>query len=205
MIPLVLGVNFNEVVAIVVLVISVLSWIINVIQGKTPDGTPRPQKPKTPQTGRSEIEELLQELTSDQRKPKPEQRKESSPPPKPPASRSRSKPKAAPQRPGGPPPYTSSRQNAPLIEPKKPKNATPSLGESVRSQHMSNRVEAAVEHDINATVQHDLGNRIAPASATREATVHPLIQSLRDPNGVRQAIMLNEILQRPLALRRASK
>ena len=57
------AINVSEIIGACVLVISVLSWFVNVIQGNTPDGKPRaqPQKQKPP-SGRSEIEVLLQQL-----------------------------------------------------------------------------------------------------------------------------------------------
>jgi hypothetical protein len=74
------------------------------------------------------------------------------------------------------------------------------LGDALRSQQLSNRVDAAVEKDITASVQQDLGNRAAP-TVTIDRPIHPLVGILKNPNNVRQAIMLNEILQRPKALR----
>ena len=42
MIPLVLSrVEPGQIIGLVVLVITVLSWFVNVIQGNTPDGAPR--------------------------------------------------------------------------------------------------------------------------------------------------------------------
>jgi alcohol dehydrogenase class IV len=35
----------------------------------------------------------------------------------------------------------------------------------------------------------------------QHAAVHPLVQALRNPQGVRQAIILSEILNRPRSLR----
>ena len=182
------GVDISHIIGLCVLVVSVLSWFVNVIQGNTPDGAPRPQKPKPkPQQGRSEIETLLQELSGDKQKPKSE------------GERGRTKPKTAPQRPGAPPPYAASRP-APRVA--DTHLSSSNLGGGVRSHQMANRVEAAVQQEITGAVQHDLGNRIAAALPPSERPVHPLVKVLRDPNGVRQAILLNEILQRPKARRR---
>lgn len=79
------GIEVHQIIGISVLVITVLSWFVNYIQGNTPDGVPRQQprpNPK-PQTGRSEIEELLQELSGAKRRPKSEQREQPPRPPKP--------------------------------------------------------------------------------------------------------------------------
>ena len=201
MIPLVLGrVEIHQIVGLSLLVITVISWFVNVIQGNTPDGAPRPKKPKPkPPTARSEIEDLLNELKVDKRKPKPEQREQPPRPPKPPVERARPKPKTTPQRPGGPPPYTSSRQSPKPVEAKLP---SVSLGGGIRSHQLGNQIDTEVRKDVGIAVQHDLGNRIAAALPPQERPVHPLIKVLRDPVGVRQAIILNEILQRPSVSRR---
>ncbi len=193
------GIDASLIIGLCVLAVTVLRWFVNVIQGNTPDGVPRPEKPKSkPQQGRSEIETLLQELSGEKKKPKPERREQPPRPPKPPAERGRTKPKQAPQRPGAAPPYVPSRQ-APRVA--DTHLSSSNLGGGVRSHQMGNRVEAAVQQEITSVVQHDLGNRIAAALPPTERPVHPLVKVLRDPNGVRQAILLNEILQRPKARR----
>lgn len=193
MIPLVLSaVEIHQIVGISLLVITVLSWFVNWIQGNTPDGNPRPQKAKPkPPTARSEIEALLSELTGDKRKPKPEQKEQPPRPAKNLAERPRAKPKTAPQRPGGPPPYTPSRPTTRPVEVKLP---TANLGDSVRTSQLGNQIEASVQKDIVAAVQSDLSSR--PSVTSPERPVHPLIKLLRDPNGARQAILLSEVLQR---------
>ena len=209
MFSLILGaVDISQIIGACVLVISVLSWFVNVIQGNTPDGTPRPKPPKAkPQDGRSEIEVLLQQLTGEKSKPKPERRDPPKPAkPQPPSDRRRSGSKPPASRPGS----TSGPGNSrPLPRVAETHLAASNLGNDVRSHQMGNRVEAivqqdiagAVQRDIQFAVQHDLGNRIAAASPAKEKTEHPLVKVLRDPNGVRQAILLNEILQRPKSLR----
>lgn len=190
--PLMLSaVEVHQIVGISLLVITVLSWFVNFIQGNNPDGSPRPQKNKSkPQTARSEIEALLSELNGDKRKPKPEQKEPQPRPVKALAERPRSKPKNAPQRPGAPPPYSPSRSPRP-IEGKLP---TANLGDGVRSSQLGNPIEAAVQKDIVSAVQSDLSSR--PVVAAPERPVHPFVKLLRDPNGARQAIILSEILSR---------
>ena len=202
------AIDVSEVIGVCVLVISVLSWFVNVIQGNKPDGAPRAnQKPKPkpkPPTGRSEIEALLQQLTGEQPKP---QRREPPRPPKPqmPPERQRSK-----QKPTSTPQRTAAGKSTarPLSRGLEAPLPPAKLGDEVRSHHLANRVDAEVRQDITepvnrdiqATVQHDLGDRIAPAKVT-EKPVHPLVKVLRDRQGVRQAILLNEILQRPKSRR----
>lgn len=199
MLPLVLArVDPPQIIGLVVVVISVLSWLVNVIQGNNPDGMPRPkqQKPK-PRPSRNELEDLLQELTVEKRKPNP-----APPPPRPPkpqADRSRQKQKAP--RPGAPPPYAPSRPATKASDLKSaPSLPKSNIGGTVRSQQLGHRVDDAVALDITSGVQQDLGMR-APIVSTPSPTVHPLVSVLRDPNGVRQAVLLNEILQRPKSLR----
>lgn len=208
MFPLVLSaVDISQIVGACVLVISVLSWVVNVVQGNTPDGAPRAKQPKPkPQGARSEIEMLLQQLAGEKSKPKQERQQ----PPKPPKpqqqDRSRGKSKPSQSRPSTPSGPLASRQQ-PRVSDSHLKDSR--VGNDVRSSHLGNRIDAlvqsdvtgAVEKDIQAAVQHDLGNAIAPATI-KVAVDHPLIAVLRDPKGVRQAILLNEILQRPKALRK---
>lgn len=202
MIPAILAdVDVRQIIGIIVLVISVLSWFVNVIQGNTPDGNPRQKKPK-PQSDSSEIERLLKELTKDKNKPRQEQERKPQPqrPPKPPEERSRQKPNPQKQRQDAQAEKAAKRA-ARVVETNLPRS---DLGAAVRTHHLSNRVEASVEKDIASAVQADLGS-IAPATGSivpSERRVHPLVKVLRDPGGVRQAILLNEILQRPKSMRR---
>ncbi len=208
--PLVFGVQFGEIVGIVVLVISVLSWFVNVIQGNTVDGALRQKKPQPkPQQGRNDIEELLKGLTGEKRKPDPEQRPPQPPKPSKPAERPRSKPNPALQRPGGTPRTSAPpRQGNVGAEAKQQLGKQPAgkltsanLGSGVRSQHLGSRVDTEVAQDIGAAVQNDLGRGLAIAPSVHEQSIHPLVKVLRDPQGVRQAVLLNEILQRPKSLR----
>lgn len=202
MLPLVLArIDPPQIIGLVVVVISVLSWLVNVIQGNNPDGMPRPkqQKPK-PRPSRNELEDLLQELNVEKRKPNPPP-----PPPrqaKPQVDRSRQKQKAP--RPGAPPPYAPSRpatsRPAAPIPDLKVVPSIASIGGAVRSQHLGHRVDDAVALDIASGVEQDLGVR-APLAQPISVAVHPLVKVLRDPNGMRQAVLLNEILQRPKSLR----
>lgn len=206
------AIDISQIIGICVLVISGLSWLVNVVQGNTPDGVPRP-KPKKPgqkpQTGRSEIEMLLQQLTGEKAKPKQERRETPKPPKpqQPQSDRNRGKSKPSPAR----PPFNSgggSSRPAPRLG-DNPSLAPSHVGQEARSHQIGNRIESmvqrdvtnAVQRDIQAAVQHDLGGTLTSISAPRTPTVHPMVAVLRDPNGVREAFILSEILQRPKALR----
>ena len=88
------------------------------------------------------------------------------------------------------------------------------LGQGVRS-HLSeymatDRVTAEAQqhigHRIDQAVQQDLGSMAAAAPAAPNvrsgAPANPWMAILSQPGGMRQAFVLNEILQKPPALRR---
>ena len=194
------NIDVSQVIGLCVFVISVLSWFINIIKGNTPEGAPRPnpQKPKPP-AARSEIEVLLEQVAGDRQKPiRREQQPQSPRPPKPQQQRPTNVARSTSPRPGMQPAKTAVKQPARISE---THLASSNLGSEVRSHHIGNRVDAAVQKEITAAVHHDLGNRIAAAQPPQEQSIHPLVKVLRDPNGIRQAILLNEILQRPKARR----
>lgn len=200
------AVDISQVIGVCVLVISFLSWFVNVIKGNTPDGVPKSKS--KPQSGRSEIEALLQQLSGEKPKPKPERRESQKPErrdssqSRPPSPQDRGKNKSK-----LPVPRPSTSRPTPRVADTHLGNSN--LGSDVRSHRLGNRVEATVKQDITSSVQQDiqdavqrdLGNGMA-ALPVREKAVHPLVSVLRDPNGVRQAVLLNEILQSPRGKRR---
>jgi hypothetical protein len=202
MVSLVIGrVDIGQIFGILILVISVLSWIVNLVQGNTPDGRPRPQKPKPkPQGGPSEIEALLQELSNKPKAPpsKPQQEKSQSTATRPPVERARPKQPAGRQKAMNQTAPPAARSSLRVGDAKLP---AADLGAGVRSHQLGNRVEAAVEREINTAVKKDLGSQSLAVPSLPERPVHPLVKSLRDPNNIRQAIVLNEIFQRPKSLR----
>ena len=204
------NIDVSQIIGLCVLVISFLSWFVNLFQNNQQAGAAAKQQRPKPKAVQSEIEALLEQLTGEKPKPKPPRREQPAPvgsPPRPPkpqrdrgknASRTPST-RNIPQGPlspsaGGPSMSTDSRLGAPIL-------GTSNLGGEVRSHTLGNRVEAAVQREITAAVQHDLGNRISAAVPSQSDQPHPLVKILRDPNGVRQAVLLNEILQRPKSLR----
>ena len=205
---LVAAVDVGQIIGLVVLVISVISWFVNVIKGNTPDGVPRV---KQQVSDRSEIDEFLVQLQSGKPIPRPEQ-------PRPAAKNEMANRK--PQfeanhplaKPAKKPPAISRQSSVPQGLPRIADTHLPEskLGDSLRRSSFGNRVDAAVQRDITdavrqdiqVAVQHDLGNRIMAAAPTAEKRPHPLVSILRNPDGVRQAILLNEILQRPRSVRR---
>lgn len=203
--PFILAADFGNIVVLIIFVISIVSGIINLIQGNKPDGTPRV---KQPNKSAPDLENLLRQLMGE-----PAKRKQEPKPPKPPkrqnqnSERKKQNQNPALERPAMsrapiPPRQTNqSRQTSPGTESREPLLAPSNLGGSVRSHHLGNRVDQAVEKDISKAVTADLGIGVMAAGKT-ERPEHPLVGILRDPNGVRNAILLNEVLNRPKALRR---
>jgi hypothetical protein len=203
------AVDLGQVVWLCVVVISIISWIIKQVQGVAPDARNKPQQGK-PKQGRSEIEVLLEQLGVEKKKPKAERRE----PPKPPRTQAplekgKAKSKPTPQRTGSASSLAGPRPGQRVAE---THLATSQVGSELRSQRMPNRVEAEVQRDITSAVQRDIqvaverdfSGQMTPEimRSTQEKAVHPLVKVLRDPNGMRQAVLLNEILQRPKSVRR---
>ncbi len=192
--------DVSQIIGLCVLVISVLSWFINLVQGNTPDGVPRAkaQNPK-PRSARSEIEVLLEQIADGKKKQVGREQQTQAPrPPRPQQDRPKNVARSNSARPESQSPKPAAKLTTRVAD---MHLASSNLGNEVRSHQMGNRVDAAVQKEITAAVQHDLGNRIAAAKPSQEQPMHPLIKVLRDPNGIRQAILLNEILQRPKAKR----
>ena len=205
---LVAAVDGGQIIGLVVLVISVLSWFVNVIKGNTPDGVPRA---KQQVSDRSEIDEFLQQLQigkpvprQDQQRPVARDEMANRKPPieaKRPLEKRAKKPPAISRQ-------SSGTQGLPRVADMHLPESK--LGDSLRRSSFGNRVDAVVQRDITDVVrqdiqdavQHDLGNRIMAAAPMAEKKPHPLVSILRNPDGVRQAILLNEILQRLRSVRR---
>ena len=75
-------------------------------------------------------------------------------------------------------------------------------------QHMHNssiadHVEEYLDHGVDKSVEEHLGFRTTKSSKTgdRSSSVHQFVETLRDPDSVRKAIIINEVLMPPKALR----
>lgn len=81
------------------------------------------------------------------------------------------------------------------------------IGQHVKS-HIGKQIGDAVQHNINDQVRSHLGedkNKQTPPVATTthgSAAAGDLLKALRSPEGVRQAILISEVLGKPKALRR---
>ena len=125
----------------------------------------------------------------------------------PPRSAQSKSPAPLGEAPGAKPAAALGRPGAELAERKGPGSLD--LGTGVR-EHLStfmdpNRLERRVQQDmkpeVEAAVQAHLGQFGAETPRLSEqlsqAKPHPIVQLLRDPQGVRQAILIKEILERP--------
>ena len=199
------NIDVSQIIGLCVLVISFLSWFVNLFQNNQQPGAGAKQPRPQPKAVQSEIEALLQQMTGEKPKPKPPRREQpaqaGSPPkpPKPPRDRGKSASRTPSTR--NVPQGSMSQSTGGMPLSGDSRLGSSNLGSEVRSHTLGNRVEAAVQREITAAVQHDLGNRISAATPLQTEQPHPLVKVLRDPSGVRQAVLLNEILQRPKSLR----
>lgn len=82
------------------------------------------------------------------------------------------------------------------------------IGQHVQS-HIGKQISDAVRNDISDQVRSHLGDdknqQAAPTAATTHgsAAAGDLLAALRSPQGVRQAILISEVLGKPKALRRS--
>ena len=203
-----------SIVFLIVLVISVVSWLVNLVQGSKPKKNA--QRPRPANQGSSELELFLQQVVGG--KPEAEPSRPAVPKPARPAGEKKSgknKPQPAKrpsesQRPTGEPRASSDRPGKRLAQ---THLASSTVGDGVRSHvtsHLEPRnvdaavqtdVTSAVRRDIDDTVLRDIGTDGTTAATINRPAAHPLVQALRNPQGVRQAVILSEILNRPRSLR----
>ena len=211
MVPLVLAAGFGNFFLPTILVVAIISWFITYIQDKMPGNDPRAPKPGgNPQPkpqGPTNIEDMLRQLAGDKKVVKPQnqpaQQSEKRQPPQPKRQTQRERPRGKPVPPVPTPPIAraplSTRQKPPVHDSNLPIS---NLGTAVASHHLADRVDKSVQREIVEKVDADLGRRTTLTEPAKQTQTHPLVKLLRDPNGVRQAILLNEILQPPKSRRR---
>ena len=197
MIPLVLALDPGSVVATIIFTISIISYFYSAIQGISANAAKnKPQKKEGP---RSDLENLLNQFLGDQKKTQQgKSERQQQRPPKPPGNRSQSKQNPANKRPAEQQKPVQSRK---VIKTSEPTLPTAQLGQGVRTHHLGNRVNEAVEKEIVEKVKSDLGDSYSAVAGRSGADVHPLVKAIRDPEGIRQAILLNEILMPPRSRR----
>lgn len=191
----------REVIGIIAFVIWILGMIIRAVKNNQEAAPARPRREL--ETARTEIETFLEEITG--KSPKRPPARPNSPKRPPMAKGKKSKPTEPAAKPESP-----SRPRVSLTEQHLP---TSNLGAGVRS-HVSafmqaDRMAAEVQRDVPNRIAQEVAADLGPRELTstmapspKSVPVHPFIRLLRDPQGVRQAIALQEILQKPKGLRR---
>jgi len=208
-----LAADVGNYIGLAILVITVLGWIVNAIKGNDADGKPLPQRNKPKRDLRSELEVFLEELQQPQKPQEPAPQPERPIAPQKQQAQRQANPRQQshkPRPPKAPKPQPTASKPAP--KPQKSKNLAAKSGQSLRDHVSSfvsdNRVSAEdqqrMAHRVDQAVQQDLsGGTVAPVepAEVRRTTPHPFLVMLARPEGMRQAILMNEILQRPKSLR----
>lgn len=214
-----IAVDFGTVITVVIIIIGFVSWVMQTITGqnKRPGAGGRPRQPPRPRDGRlqSEIDVFLQEVSGKKPRsdeveieivPEPERRprrvvKQKRPQRPQKARRSETQREKPRSRPGSKIAQRKGPGSEHLGE--EVGDHADQLGGGVRShlqEHMRDRVDERVETHLGS-------RRPAPEvvdlhlPGTSLALAHEIITLLRDPAGVRRAIILNEILSPPKGLR----
>jgi len=197
----------GELVPLIMFAVFAISWVLKLItSNKQPAEPPvrRPGRPVRPREGRveDEIDIFIQEVDQ-QRQQQPQRPRQ---PNKPPARATNARRRSEPPPPPAPPPRRrvgDDMERKPLVD--------PNLGGGVRAaaagivagerqldrgveQHLTDRIEQSVERHLGTFS----GNRAAKALDTPATRLRSMLRS----KSARQAILLNEILSPPRALRR---
>lgn len=209
------AIDFGQVVGLIILVLSVLSWFVNVVKGNgeqaAPKANPRPPRPKDERV-RQEIEEFLQEVLKQPGRPQGEPKQEGPRKGQPVPARAANQQATRPKGPGKQNKGNKGRAQQPAKRPteltfgnERPPVATPSvpmphlassnLGESIRGSSLKHLEPNALGLDKGAAA-------VAGAIASTPQPANALRSLLGDRNDLRRAILIQEVLGRPLALRR---
>jgi hypothetical protein len=225
----VLAVDVGGLIAIAFMVISFIGWLSNLINGaqkpgqRPPQQQPRPRPPQNKKL-RDEIESFMRDAQG-KGQPKQKARPEevlsadditvSSTAPRQPPRQKQSKPsKSKPQAP--PPPRSQPPLRKSVGQDVSQRTVeTTSLGQNVKqhvSQHMAERVGAIASRDVEPTVDDTVAAHFSPFSGDAAGGRPPgpadtmsaadLLKLLRNPQGVRNALVLGEVLRPPVAMRR---
>ncbi|MGE3313820.1 MAG: hypothetical protein AB7O26_01805 [Planctomycetaceae bacterium] len=214
-----LAVGLEEVIGLIVVVLTILGSLINFLSGKNQPQQPRPQqrRPQQPMRGdkiSNEIEVFLQEVTGR----KPPQRPAERPVPRPASPPEQPAPRrvVAPRPAATAPPAPERKVLQPVAASPatllgdRPAPGSQDLGSSVRTHlneymdptRLEKQVAADMRDTVAAAVQAHLG-QFAGASLTGHRSekkhvqqTHPIVALLRNPDGVRQAILIKEVLER---------
>lgn len=219
----VLAIDPGAIVGLIVLVLSVLGWLVNLIKGEdnAPKARPRPGN-ATGKDLRSEIQDFLDELSGGRKPARPNRPareeeviilEEDEPVQKPvrPAKqqKQRKKEKVAAT------PTAAAPSSRPLSQVQQQHLQTSNLGSGVQ-QHLAAHMaagqvtaqaESFIGHRVEQAVEKDIGTASLAAGAVpglSKPKLHPALAFLARPGSIRDAIVLNEILQPPKSLRSRS-
>ncbi len=215
---LLLAVDIGNLIYAIVLVIGFLSWIIGLVSKKQNPAPPvrpgarRPPRPGDPQV-REEIEVFLRDAANRPAAPRAGQPR--------PVERFRESRRPAASRPKAPTPTRSRRAQRPqrpnLKQPPKPKpgeeiahrhmaepdrlgsgvreHVAEHLAEHIPEHHLGEEVDASVEAHLGTFSGAERTGQLQPAQ--RPSTAEAVHRLLRNPVGLREAIVVSEILQPP--------
>lgn len=192
----------REVIGIIAFVIWILGMIIRAVKSNQ-DTAAATKPPRAGEPARTEIETFLDEISGKSPKRAPAKANSPKRPPMAKGKKLKSLEPVGKTEASAKPRVSLANQHLPTS------NLGAGLRNHVSSFLQADRVATEVERDlpnrIAQEVNADLGPRqlTSPTAAiAKPVAVHPLIRLLRDQQGVRQAIALQEILQKPRALRR---
>ena len=218
----VFAVGMDTLLTVVLVVIMILGWLINFVssQQKPPiAGRPRPPRPRDTRLS-NEIDNFLQEVTGAGRKKPKEtplelvfdeepQRRSAPRVRKRPDQAGRTRQRQTPQ-PKRTQPDSSAVERRPARDSNRLESSIPAhLADSMENR-ISHHVEDHLNHDVNDSVAEHLGSfsggdatrsTATPSGRASPARARMIVGLLRDPAGIRQAIVINEVLSRPKALR----
>lgn len=191
----------SAVVGLLVLIFTVVGWLVNLANNQqNPPAKQRPQqRPPRPQRDRvqNEIDVFLKEVRGEATAAEEPDIVVESLPPETSRRRSRSTP------PPPPPEYVAEPQRSRLSDRMAP-HVQSHVGESLSSHHLEShfgeREEQPVDESLDPRAAGDI-MALQPGGQTRKAAPLPLVGMLKDRRGIRQAILVNEILSKPKALR----
>lgn len=215
-----LAIDPGAIVGLIVLVLSVLGWLVNLIKGEdnAPKARPRPGNGAGKDL-RSEIQDFLDELSGGRKPARPNRPareeeviilEEDQPVPKPvrPAKpqKQRKKDKVAAT------PAAAASGARPLSQVQQQHLQTSNLGSGVQQHlashmaagHVTAQAEAFIGHRVEQAVQKDISTELLAVGAVPGLStpkLHPALSFLARPGSIRDAIVLNEILQPPKSLR----
>jgi hypothetical protein len=226
--------DIGGLIAVAFMIMSFIGWIANLISKQQQAAQPQPKRPPQNRKVRDEIEKFLQEATGQpkQRSAPPGQEIEIldaeeieviAPAPRPRTKSKPGRPQSQQQR-SQSPKKSKPQKSSPVA----PQRAAPGqqaaqrqvvpaagLGTSLQQHvqsHMAERMAAQASRDVEPTVDDSVAAHMGAFAADVEiggrTTAAPaagdLLKMLRNPQGVRQAYILGEILRPPISRRRRS-